>query len=186
MVGSWPWDHFCPSLERFPHLYSERIDLAIPKPPPVRKLTSTEGSGRPLDPHFAPSQPRQRRRALVGPGNVRSEDPKPQPARKGPPRCRALSSARISQIRELSQGTPRWSNVRIPVAASRLGVHPLSSLASPHPGGAWPLFTAPEAVALPPRHRCMCSDRKHHWPRQNCVHSRHGNGPFPQIPEVSG
>lgn len=44
-------------------------------------------------------------------------------------------------------------------AARRLGVNSLSSLASPHPGGAWPLIPGVEAVARQLLDRYQCSDR---------------------------
>ncbi|XP_067611867.1 kelch-like protein 18 [Pseudorca crassidens] len=74
--------------------------MAIPKPPPVRKL-NTEESRRPEI-----SEPQGRRRTLVGPGNVRSENPKPQQGLKGPLDA-SPSSARVSQISEPKLGDSR-------------------------------------------------------------------------------
>lgn len=77
-----------------------RAGMAIPKPPPVRKL-NTEESRRPEI-----SEPQGRRRTLVGPGNVRSENPKPQQGLKGPLDA-SPSSARVSQISEPKLGDSR-------------------------------------------------------------------------------
>ena len=77
-----------------------RAGMAIPKPPPVRK-PNTEESRRP---EF--SEPQGRRRTLVGPGNVRSKDPKPQQGLKGPLDA-SPSSARVSQISEPKLGDSR-------------------------------------------------------------------------------
>lgn len=117
-------------------------------------------------------------------GNVGSEDPKPQPAQKSPHDA-AAPSPPLGFHRSASQTHP---------GRAVFGSQPLPTVWAHTPSRASLLIRATRGPCSPlPRQRpssratsAGAATATLHSLRQNCVYSRHGNGPFPQIPEVSG